>query len=267
MFNEITIMIPTMGRLNTQKTLSELAPKLQERTILLVEANEFDDHDMEYCERCDVLELPSSIKGIAAIRQWAVEYCPTPYLFLLDDDMVFFKREEESSRLNSCTHQNQYDMFNDLIDWMAFDDFPLVGLSARQGNNFVEQDYREATRQMNFHGVDIERFNELDLKFDGSEVMEDFNLVLSMLTRGIPNRVMYNYCWNQLGSGAEGGCSKYRTPELQRECAEQLEFDYPDFVTVVEKTNKTGWKGMETRTDVRVQWKKAYEWGLANGNY
>ena len=264
MLTDITIMIPTMGRVNKQKTLSELSSALSARTILLVEDDEFDDHDIMHGSRCNVLALPTNIKGIADIRQYAVDICKTPFLFLIDDDMVFFKRKPDSVKLERCTTMQQEELFKTLVEWLDFDEFPLVGLSARQGNNHVEQDYREATRQMNFHGINISRFNDLGLKFNGSEVMEDFNLVLSLLTKGIPNRVMYQYCWNQLGSGAIGGCSQYRTPELQRECAEQLEFDYPDFVTVVEKTNKTGWKGLETRTDVRVQWQKAYQWGLAN---
>lgn len=259
MFEDITIMIPTLGRLHKQQTLESLSPLLQERTVLVVDEDEFEDHDMQYFDKCEVHPLPDHIKGIAPVRQWCVDNCDTPYLFLIDDDMVFFKRDDLDIKLSRTDHEELEEMFTNLVSWMEKDLYRLVGVSARQGNNHVEQDFRDVTRQMNFHGIDVEFFRDKGLRFDGSEVMEDFNLLLNMFTRGYPNRVYYQYCWNQLGSGAEGGCSTYRTNDLQRKCALELKEKFPDFVTVVEKKSKSGWQGMETRTDVRIQWKKAFE--------
>lgn len=264
MFDDITIMIPTLGRVNKQQSLSNLTPELLKHTQLLVDWDEFDDHDLEHGSTCEVVALPQGVTGIANIRQWALDNCLTQYLFLIDDDMVFFKRDELDVKLHKCSDDELNAMFLDLLSWMCIESYPLVGLSARQGNNHVAEDYREATRQMNFHGIDCDAMSRLGLRFDESEVMEDFNLVLSLLTRGIANRVMYQYCWNQLGSGAQGGCSSYRTNELQAKCANELAAKYPDFVTVVEKKSKSSWKGMEVRTDVRIQWKKAFEYGVAN---
>ena len=252
-------MIPTLGRLHKQQTLEVLSPALQERTALIVNQSEFEDHDMQYFDTCEVYAVPENIKGIAAVRQWCLDSCDTKYLFLIDDDMVFFKRDDLDIKLTRTTHEELEEMFTNLISWMEHDNYPLVGVSARQGNNHVEQDYRDVTRQMNFHGVNTAFFQDNGLRFDGSEVMEDFNLLLNMFTQGFPNRVYYQYCWNQLGSGAEGGCSTYRTNELQRKCALELKEKFPDFVAVVEKESKTGWEGMKTRTDVRIQWKKAFE--------
>ena len=36
---------------------------------------------------------------------------------------------------------------------------------------------------------------------------------------------------------------------------------YPDFVKSLQKETKTGWEGMKTRWDVRVQWRKAAKQG------
>ncbi len=260
-FEDITIIIPTVGRINKQETLSILSPALLERTILSVDQSEYHDHNFKYGRTCKVKAIPYHMKGIAKIRQHHVETCKTPYLFLLDDDMVFFKRIPDSIKLEKCNDPQLEFMFSILTDWMFYDDLPLVGVSARQGNNHVKEIYKDATRQMNFHGIDIDRFKQLGLRFDGLEVMEDFNLVLNLLIQGIPNRVFYKYCWNQLGSGAVGGCSSYRTGELQKQCAETLQKRFPEFVKTVEKKSKSGWEGLETRTDVRVQWKKAYDYG------
>jgi hypothetical protein len=92
-------------------------------------------------------------------------------------------------------------------------------------------------------------------------VMEDFDLTLQLLRKGYPNRVSYQYVWNQRGSGAEGGCSSYRTAEMQTNAALKLKELHPDFVSLVTKTAGTVWKDMEERSDVTVQWQKAYEEG------
>lgn len=262
MLKDTSIVIPTKGRLGNQITLENLPVELRGNITLLVDYEEFNDHQWEYAERCNVERLHKDIKGIAAVRQYAVEICNKQYLYLIDDDMVFFKRKPGTIKLKQMNSDEIISMFELLNDTMCFDEFMLVGLSARQGNNHVEEEFMDVTRQMNFHGIDVERFRKSKLRFDGSEVMEDFNLLLDMFTRGIPNRVFYKYCWNQKGSGADGGCSTYRTAELQKECALKLKEKYPDYVTVVEKNSKTGWKGLETRTDVRVQWKKAYNDGV-----
>lgn len=266
MFEHMTIYIPTMGRLDKQITLEALSPELKKRVVLAVDHFDAMDHFEKYKDQCRVLELPMEVKGISEVRQHCMDVCNTKYIFLLDDDMVFFKRKEGTVKLARCTDDELNDMFTELLDWMDFEEIPLVGVSARQGNNHTPEDFREATRQMNFHGLDLPAIRQIGLKFNGLEVMEDFNMTLDLLTKGIANRVFYKYCWNQFGSGADGGCSEYRTGELQRKCAEELEFRYPDFVKVVVKKSKTAWKGMEERYDVRVQWKKAYEWGLENVN-
>jgi len=261
MYNDITIAIPSKGRADKQITLACLPDNLKDCCSILVDAEEFDDYALTV-DGVNVIGLPEDVKGIGKVRQWAVENCPTPYLFLLDDDMVFFRRIPGTVKLEKCDPYNVDSMFRELYDWMSLDDVPVVGVSARQGNNHNPNDYQEATRQMNFHGIDVERFKALGLQFDGQEVMEDFYMTLSLLTQGIPNRVMYQYCWNQVGSGAEGGCSSYRTWEVQKRCAHELAESFPDFVTVVEKTTKTTWKEFPTRFDVRVQWKKAYQYGI-----
>ena len=72
------------------------------------------------------------------------------------------------------------------------------------------------------------------------------------------NVCLNEWVHNQGGSGSAGGCSTYRTPEIQAEAAHKLHEHHRPFVKVVKKTTKTAWGGGE-RTDVIVQWKKAYK--------
>lgn len=259
-----TLMIPTLGRVNMQTTLMNLPEEIREAAVLVVKGHEADEYEFEYSDICDIHILPDDVVGISATRQHCIETCKTEFLFMLDDDLAFFKRDEITNKLGKSTDDEIECMFEELIDALGFEEFTLVGVSSRSGNNHVQDDYKDVTRQGGFHGVNIAKFNEEGLRFDTSEVMEDFNLLLDMFTQGIPNRVFYKYCWDQKGgSGMQGGCSTFRTPEVQHACALALKERYPDFVTVVQKQSKTAWKGngMETRTDVRMQWKKAYEFG------
>lgn len=261
MFEDITIYIPSKGRVGKLPTLDNLSPELLERTKLVVDNEEYYDYSDYLLTVNDVLRLPKGLTGIHNVRQWCIDNADTSYIFLLDDDMTFFKRLDGSVKLEKTSDEQLNEAFNTMLDWLEFE-FPLVGMSARQGNNHVDEPYREATRQMNFHGINVKEFKQLGLRFDGQAVMEDFHLVLTLLSKGIPNRVFYQYCWNQIGSGESGGCSTYRTWELQKECAEELAFKFPEFVTVVKKKTTSTWKEFGERYDVRVQWKKAYEQGL-----
>lgn len=267
---DFKIYIPTLGRLNKQVTLKSLrvSEDLLKRVVLVVIPGEFDDHEFEYSHECEVLECPEEIKGICATRQWIIENSFEDVVFMLDDDMGFFRRHPDSMKLYKCDEWDLDEMFEQLYGWLTLHpDTPVVGLSARQGNNNVKFNYVSATRQMNFHGIHVPQFTGLGLRMDGMPVMEDFHMLLTMLTKGYANKVLYDFCWNQTGSGAEGGCSLYRDNELQATCAHRLKEDFQEFVTIVEKQSKTAWKGMETRTDVRIQWKKAYSYGLTHGRW
>ena len=113
-------------------------------------------------------------------------------------------------------------------------------------------------------------FNAILLKskgarFDRVRLRQDFDVILYMLERGYPNRVIFKYAFGQT-SGSKGGCSAYRTPELMEKEAYKLKkLHGPKVVSVVTKTTKGGWDGMEDvngmkqRKDVIIQWKRAFK--------
>ena len=96
------------------------------------------------------------------------------------------------------------------------------------------------------------------ITFGRIPVMEDFDITLQLLRRGYPNMILNHWVHNQGGSDTTGGCSTFRTPELQEKAANMLKEFHPNFVKVVEKETKTSWGGKK-RTDVTVYWKKAYK--------
>ena len=250
------IYIPSRGRHDRLATLAFIPSGW--RKTLVVPYDELPPYMDHAPEGVDIVPCP--LEGIAATRQWILENADDDHVFFADDDGRFFKRIRMSSaRLtnigSSPTAQHRM--------WAAVEDalhhIPLVGISYRSGNNHVTDGwYRDCTKCFSFWGVDRTILFQHDIRIDRTPVMEDFQVILSLLTRGYPNRVFFKWAWDQNGSNSAGGCSVWRTPEVQAEGAHMLHDMFPDFVKVVQKKPKSGWFNGQPRVDVNIQWKRAY---------
>lgn len=249
------IYIPTKGRTDRQPTWDALPPQLKERAYLVCPEREGKWHgsfNRQY------LSCPA--EGISAVRQWIIENADDPFVFMMDDDQTFFVRQSPTDwHLRPATAADLTAMYLRVQELLEGGSYAHLGISARQGNNRVPELTKEIARQYNTYAYNAEIIQREGLRFDEVPLMEDFNMTLHLLRRGYKNIVLYKYAWNQPTSNASGGCSTYRTPELQERAARMLEANHPGFVKVVRKASKSGWKGMEERVDVTVYWKKAYE--------
>jgi len=216
----------------------------------------------------DIEYVPRECDGISHTRKWMLTQLAKKrgerYILMLDDDMDFCYRPNMADpALETIKDLPRFEaMFNTLEQWLE-EGFIHIGLAARQGsNNFLGPDgYRDVARMMNAYAYDTQTLAELGVEMGRVPVMEDFDLTLQLLRKGYPNRVSYQYVWNQRGSGAEGGCSSYRTSEMQMNAALELKKLHPEYVTVVMKTAGSVWKDMEERGDVVVRWQEAYKEG------
>ena len=256
------IVIPTLNRVHDQVTLDSFPKSMKNKVMLCMPESELPKHlDLPHTEKCSPLPHPDNLKGISQVREWVKsEAIKSGWkkLFFCDDDMRFYVRKAPGDwHLRYMEPDEIPGMFDMLEEWL--EEFQHVGISARQGNNNNELGWDFCCRMCNFYGYNVEIFKEHpELSFATTQVMEDFQMCLELITRGWPNFMSYNYAWGQKSSNAPGGCSTYRNAQMQAEAAEYLAGRFPDFVKVVEKKPKTGWEGMEVRKDVRVQWKKAY---------
>jgi hypothetical protein len=132
-----------------------------------------------------------------------------------------------------------------------------AGFACREGANRVTSPHIVNTRILRVLGYNRKILAKENITFGRVQVMEDFDVALRLLRAGYPNCILNHVAHNQKGSGAAGGCSTYRTPQVQAQAAHVLAALHPGYVKVVEKTTKTAWGG-GTRTDVNIQWKKAY---------
>lgn len=143
---------------------------------------------------------------------------------------------------------------------LALTEYPMVGISAREGNNYAGTGpaplIKECTRSMRFYAFRTADFLSIDA--GRMPEMADFDTALQFLRRGQKNAVLYYWAQHQPGTQAPGGCEAYRTHATHEAAAKKLAELHPDFVSLRTKTNKSGGE-FGTRTEVTVQWRKAYE--------
>ncbi|HUU86364.1 MAG TPA: hypothetical protein VMX17_01255 [Candidatus Glassbacteria bacterium] len=270
----INFFILTRGRVGRQITLSNLPRSIRKKTYLVVEKDEYQEHRGEKMhDIAGILKFQKQwgnfvLDGSGNFsdkKQWTAEYClkkDIRYMVLLDDDLKFDARKE--GKLKPAKNKDVVKAFKQLHEWMK-DGFAHVALSAREGNNWVEEDYIEVGRAMRVCGFDVKVLEKHNLKLNRTILMGDFDITLQLLELGYTNRILYSHANGQRKSNDEGGCSLYRTPEKMTEAANILKVLHPKFVTVKQVKTSKPWAGFDTkvRTDVQVSWKKAYEYGVS----
>jgi hypothetical protein len=157
----------------------------------------------------------------------------------------------------------------------ALEQYAHVGISAREGNNRLDRQVRvgeyagldtdivtaqECTRTLRALAYQTAEF--LKCEHGRVDVMEDFDVNLQLLERGLPNLNLAHWAQGQRQTNAPGGCSTYRSQDVQTASAVRLAELHPGFVTLREKKNKSG-GAFGNRTEVTIQWAKAYKQGLA----
>lgn len=257
------IFIPTYGRasIHLQTTLKELISWGVHPTLVVnsggpAHVEEYRNALVSLKGEFTLWAAPDDIRGIGPVRDYIIrELSGGGKVLLLDDDLVFYVRREDD---REKFEQGSIESFRDMLECIeeTLDDYPLVGIAAREGGQRNTERFVENTRIMRLLAYDAGVLLREAIKFSDIEFMEDFHVALSLLERGYENCVVNDWCHNQRGSGTEGGCSATRTLERHCEAAHKLKELHPEFVRLTEKTTKTAWGGA-TRTDVVVSWKKA----------
>lgn len=207
-----------------------------------------------------VLACPE--QGIAATRLWigrhARELGQRKFL-MLDDDIWFYVRESRSSVKLRKVEPCDMDQLLVYVDRLL-DAYGHVGISPRQGNDKLgvgnHELVAECCRTLRALAYRTEEF--LSVEHGRVQVMEDFDVNLQLLRKGIPNANIGFWAQDQRkGTAAPGGCSDYRDHQLQEAAAKRLAQLHPGYVRVRTKKNKSG-GDFGHRTEVTISWKKAF---------
>ena len=249
------LFIPTYKRTDKQKTWDNLPDFVKEFTYLVCGEDEREAHEKAGRQ---VLVHPEGFHRIAPKRQWIVENVGEEKIVMADDDLSFRCREDESYKLRAMGDVDFAAMFDSLES--ELDNYAAVGVSSQAGNNrSFPATLLSPGRMFTMYALRADVLLREQIKFDDVQVMEDFHVALSLLRKGLPNAILQQWCWSQSQSNAAGGCSEFRSFEVQKDAAFRLADLHNPFVTVVQKESKAWGNGLETRYDVRVAWKKAYE--------
>lgn len=247
------VYIPTRSRLDRQITLQTFKD-----AHLCVHSNEYEAHRKRYGK--NVLCIPDSVKGICRVRQWILDQHDSkkhgPQMCMMDDDLRFYQRN--GMKLVKLDFPQ-----NLLLDYEdALTDYAHAGISPREGNNRVPYGTLECKRMMRVIGYNVDMVRKAKCEFHSERwfTMDDFDMTLKLLKKGLPNKVIYTYAQNQNTSGDKGGASDYRTVESHNRSAKALAEAHAPFVKLVEKETKSAWKAFGgKRLDVVVSWVKAFE--------
>lgn len=264
---KLKIYIPTMSRVAKQSTLSKLPEKLQAAVTLVCPPEDVKPL-RERHKDTNVLACPA--KGIAATRQWIMDYSRKAgheRIVMLDDDLTLQKRRE-GGRITNLEGPE----FMEAFQWL--DNALKVHAAATFGPRFLSYDLKGEEwlnkRQMYVLGYNVKAVHEVKASFTKGlpemPVMEDFHMTLQLLKAGRSNTLSLVWRVSPYAANAPGGCSTWRTVERQNATARALEKLHAPFVVVKEKK---AWKGMasaqgvasEQRLDVVVYWQKAAKAG------
>lgn len=249
------IYIPTLNRTRKQITYENLPAAIKKIVVFVANA---EDTAMLKHKFPEAKFMLCTKKGIGKTRQFIIDnhdYTNSgPQICMLDDDLKFFtRREEDPTKFEPATEDAIIAMFNEIATQLL--DFALVSVMTREGGNRTTENSIN-TRCLRVLAYDGSILKHENIKFDRLPVMEDFDVALQLLRKGYQNINLAAWVQDQGGSNTEGGCSTYRSMEVQAEGANGLKALHPKFVVVKEKETKVAWGGKK-RTDVMVYWKKA----------
>lgn len=257
-YSKMLLAIMTRGRVGKQTTLKSIPKELLSRTVLVVPQEEVGKHSVP----CRVVGAPESVANYSQKFQWilnGMEGIAPSKVIILDDDLVFSTRRGNSL----VTVRNPEDltlMFEQMRGLL--ESFPLVGVHPRQMGQDAPDGWVENGRIICVQGINRDLVGAV--KVDQFPILADVILNCTLLARGQKNALITSYFQDHGPCQAPGGCSIYRTPEMQHRAVRYLSERWPGFVKVVERKVKTKWLQNEegVRYDYRAYWKKLYLAGL-----
>jgi len=254
-YKDVGFYLFTYNRgIHKQKTYESLPLIIRNMVRFVV----YPEEEQEFREAGRNVIVHVGKKGIAYKRQYIIESSPEEYIFMLDDDCTFSRRDLDK-KLRPAKRSDVKDMFLLLTDWLKHDNLGQVGMSFR-GLNFTQPDldYKEVQNVYSVFGFNRWLFYHLGLRCDHSVFLTDMQITLGLLSAGYKNRITYKYAVHQT-PGTKGGCATYRTDKNQLESIKTVHKLFPKHTRLIErkasdKKSNEGWR----KYDLKVAWKKAY---------
>jgi hypothetical protein len=254
----VNLYIMSRGRAGRVNTLQWIPPAWRHRLKIVCGSYEESEYRKIYCE--NVITAPEKVTNYSEKFQWIMsEADHADKTVILDDDLVFSRRSPDSP--DSLISLKPGQTVEGLFEFMEtlLDSCPLVGVHPRQMGQRTDPPFVQNGRIICMQGIN--RNVCADIKVDQMPILADVVLNCTLLSRGHANAIITTYFQDHGPCQAPGGCSIYRTPEMQRQSVEYIANRWPGYVKSVTRTPKVAkWMG-DTRTDYTCQWKQLYRAG------
>lgn len=242
---------------------------------MVVPAREGAAYDIS-CGSQRVIRVPEWVTNYSQKFQWILDGLPSPTTWdhhdkavIIDDDVVFSSRSDPMAP-NSLISIKDPEATVDLwarIEAML-EEYALVGVHPRQMGQHASRPYVLNGRIICLQGVNRRKIGQV--KVDQFPILADVVLNCTLLSRGLANCILTTFFQDHGPCQAPGGCSIYRTADMQRSAVSYLAERFPGYVKVVERRTKDKWLANEqgVRYDYTCQWKSLYKEGTewAKGN-
>lgn len=274
----LTLIIPTHGRVGKQITLQALPLKLQSEVILVASLTDEAKALAKLYPKNTVMTAKGAT-SIATKRHWIMQNVKGKMLFMMDDDIAFFERcppkwrtwnvqrkaygvAKDAPKGTSLMKRlyppdkRLLELFQEMDKHVATHKPAMIGIAHRRHSDKKQESWELNARMMYAFGVDPVIYKKEKIRFDGVGLREDFHVVLSMLRKGHECHNYLELLNNEYGTfGAAGGCSGERSMDYSNEQCFVLQKLHPQFVKVVDRQYST----TTSRKEVVVAWKKAFE--------
>jgi len=263
----MNIYIMSRGRAGKVNTLKWIPESWRERVHIVVGQEELQDY-AEYYDPACIIEASKHVTNYSQKFQWIMDGLPdknvkyevNPKCLIMDDDLVFSQRDSLRRLISIKTADSMPEMFEQIESML--DEYALVGVHPRQMGQNAKVPFVVNGRIICMQGINRAKVGHV--KVDQFPILADVVLNCTLLSRGQPNAILTTYFQDHGPCQAPGGCSVYRTPDMQRGAVEYLAERFPGYVKVVERVTKDKWLANEkgVRYDYTCQWKALYAAGV-----
>lgn len=240
------IYIPSRGRPDRTITADALANAKIRFTIV---CSKIDDTVPQYIKRWgkeNILVVNS--KNICEKRQKIVEHarlCRIGKICMMDDDLRFYARLSTGT-FRTAAPVDLHDMVAALSK--ALDEVAHAGLVDKFMSQHSPRGHVSHGRYNQVLAYNLKKWPK-NVRFR-LPVNQEHDVHLQLSTQGLPPRILTEFS-KDAPYYAKGGCSFYRTPEVEERGHRMLAENFPEYVKVV--PHKKSISGLA----IRVKWQKA----------
>jgi len=252
-----TIYIPTFKRHDKQIFFESLPDRLKDKVIFVIQKQEehlFSDKN--------TLVVDNNI-GIAKTREIIYKTAGKKRYLVVDDDVLLYRRNAKyfgkPSNMEGAKRPILDNEWNELLQRLNDQhdsNHILCGFKFSLIIPRRNQPIFNNSAIFAIFSIDGEQLSKIidEIDFNYVPIQEDIYFNLELLTRGYPNAIMEEFCYFQRYN-KPGGCSSFRTRQMEDDCAEKLNKKFPKYYKINYSKPRTAMDTLRTT----VQYAKAYK--------